>query len=381
MAMESSRFGVWDWNVETGKVLYATYRGYEPPNPAIPHAGFPNWTEVDASEWMSYTHPDDIAAMRPAVDAVLAGPADYFAIVYRRRRGETAQWDWTESQGKVVSRGPTGRASRLVGTMSVASNRLREEAERRHLEQAFFQNIRRSTVAEVASGLSHEINQPLTAAMMHVQEAQRLLARRALARREVLHSLATAVSAIERAAAIAKGVGRPIKRPASGWERFDLLAATRRVVELLKPDARAAAVAIEIRSLRRSLPVDGDPVQIEQVIANLVRNAIEAVAINSADRRRVRLRVERAGQVARVRVADTGPGIAPEIRAALFMPYVTTKPDGTGLGLALSRTIAEAHGGRLVLESGRRGETVFRFEWPDRRARGRGSDQPRQEQI
>ena len=379
MAMESSRFGVWEWNVTTGKVLFAMYRGYEPLDPAMPHAGFPHWSEVDGSEWTSNTHPDDVAAMQPAVDAVLAGPAETFAIVYRRRRGETAQWDWIESQGRVVAREASGRASRLVGTMSVATNRLREAAERRHLEQSFFQNIRLSTVAEVASGLSHEINQPLTAAMMYVQEAQRLLGRRAPAREEALRALDASVSAIERAAGIARRHRQPVRRPGGGWKRFDLLAGARRVVDLLKPDARAAGVAMEVRCRRRTFPVDGDPVQVEQVIANLVRNAIEAIEGAETGRRSIRLSVDCVGRVARVRVADTGPGVAPDVRDSLFLPYVTTKPDGTGLGLALSRTIVEAHGGRLVLENRRRGETVFRFEWPIRRATGQHETGPQGE--
>jgi C4-dicarboxylate-specific signal transduction histidine kinase len=268
-----------------------------------------------------------------------------------------------------MARQPSGRASRIVGTMSVATHRLREEAERRHLEQAFFQNIRLSTVAEVASGLSHEINQPLTTAMMQVQAAQRLLERRVPAKAEAVRALDTAVSAIERAAAIARRHRQPVKRPGTGWKRFDLVATSRHVVDLLRPDARAAAVTIDVRCPRRSLLVEGDRVQVEQVVANLVRNAIEAVAL-AADRRRVQVSVTRAGRLAQVRVADSGPGVAAQVRPSLFLPYVTTKPDGTGLGLALSRTIAESHGGRLLLEQSTPDGAVFLFEWPVSRVPG-----------
>ena len=89
MAMESSQLGVWDWNVDTGKVLFAMYRGVAPADLSTPQAGFPQWTEVDASEWTATTHPDDVAAMQPAVEAVFAGPADSFSMVYRRRRSAT----------------------------------------------------------------------------------------------------------------------------------------------------------------------------------------------------------------------------------------------------------------------------------------------------
>ena len=363
MAMESSQFGVWDWNVDTGTVHFAMYQGHEPMNPAVPHTGFLHWSVVDAAEWTTSTHPDDVAAMRPAVDAALRGPAGSFSIVYRRRLGGTSSWEWIESQGKVVARHRSGRAARVVGTMSIATHRLREEAERRHLEQAFFQNIRLSTVAEVASGLSHEINQPLTTAMMHVQAAQRMLKRRRADHGGALVRLATAVAAIERAADIARRHRQPVRRPGTGWDRFDLLDSARRVGDLFRPDARGAGATLDVRGPRRAVQVAGDRVQVEQVVANLVRNAIEAVE-SAGERRRVQVRVEREGQLARVRVSDSGPGVAESVRASLFLPYVTTKADGTGLGLALSRTIAEGHGGRLVLEEGAPGRTVFLFEWP-----------------
>ena len=380
MAMESSRFGVWDWHIDSGKVFYATSLGHEPPDPATPDARSPEWREVDASEWMANTHQDDVASMQPAVDAALAGRAETFAIVYRRRRGGLLHWDWIEAQGKVVARHASGRASRIVGTMSVATHRFREEDDRRHLEQAFFQNTRLTTVAEVASGLSHELSQPLTAAMMHVQAAQRSLKRRVADPPGALRALDTAVAAIERAAGIARRHRQPVRRPGMGWTRFNLLETARRVADLLKLDARAAGATIDVHGPNRAILVEGDPVQVEQVVANLVRNAIEAVAV-VAERRRVQVRVQRAGPLAQIRVADSGPGVDAQVRPSLFLPYVTTKRDGTGLGLALSRTIAEAHGGRLVLEDGAPGETVFLFEWPCTRAASPGARARRKERA
>ena len=369
MALVSSRVGVWDWNVGTGKVYYAISSGDHPPDPSAPDGGFLNWREIDAAEWSANTHPDDVPATRPAIDAVVDGLAESFDIVYRRHREDPQQWEWFEAQGKVVSRLANGRASRIVGTMIIATHRLRQEAERRQIEQAFFQNIRLSTVAEVASGLSHEINQPLTTATMHVQAAERMLRRRTPDRGAALDALHTALAAIERAAAIARRHRQPVKRPGTGWERFDLLTIAKRVVDIMKPDARAADVAIDVSGPRRPLPVDGDPVQVEQVIANLVRNAIESIA-DAGEPGRVQLILKRVGCLAQVRVADSGPGVAAHVRPSLYLPYVTTKSGGTGLGLALSRTIAEAHGGRLVLEDGTPGETVFLFEWPCTRGVG-----------
>ncbi len=106
-----------------------------------------------------------------------------------------------------------------------------------------------------------------------------------------------------------------------------------------------------------------DKVQIQQVLFNLMRNAIEAMA--DSTRREVEIFAARSdGDMVEVRVADTGPGLSAQVRARLFQPFVTTKPDGLGVGLSICRSIIESHGGQLSAEDNREGGTVFRFTLP-----------------
>jgi C4-dicarboxylate-specific signal transduction histidine kinase len=107
-----------------------------------------------------------------------------------------------------------------------------------------------------------------------------------------------------------------------------------------------------------------DRILIEQVILNLVRNALEAVASMPAERRQVTVETRREAGVVRVAVADSGPGVDPALGARLFEPFVTTKSDGLGMGLAISRSIIEAHGGRLEHGSTPQGGAMFSFTLP-----------------
>jgi signal transduction histidine kinase len=115
--------------------------------------------------------------------------------------------------------------------------------------------------------------------------------------------------------------------------------------------------------------VIGNRTRIEQVLANLVRNALDAASAGRQGSRRVTLSAKRTRAAVQLRVTDTGPGVRADVQASLFTPYVTTKPDGTGLGLSLSRSIIEAHGGRLVLERTTPGRTTFLAELPRASAR------------
>ncbi len=216
-----------------------------------------------------------------------------------------------------------------------------------------------NTLGEMASGMAHELTQPLTAILSQAQ-AGRHLSRRgdADAVETVLQSIAEQA---RRAAAIIERL-RNWTRPAAETDRQCCVAeAVRNVEALLRPEADRAGIALSIDLDAGAMPVRGDQVELEQIIFNLVRNAMDAVA-TAADRR-VKVTGRCEGAFVTIDVSDSGPGVPSDLRARLFEPFVTGKPGGTGLGLALCRRFAERMDGELALLADRSG-TVFRLRLP-----------------
>jgi signal transduction histidine kinase len=167
-------------------------------------------------------------------------------------------------------------------------------------------------------------------------------------------------------------VRRLVRRLPPVDESFDLRDSAAEVVGLLEAEARDRAVDVRVRRPRAPVLVRCDRVQVEQALFNLCRNAIEALAGSARRRRIVDVSVRTRGAGALVRVEDNGPGIPPEVAKDLFEPFVSTKPDGSGLGLSISKSIAEAQGGSLTLErNGPRG-AAFVLALPREKGRGRG---------
>ena len=218
-----------------------------------------------------------------------------------------------------------------------------------------------TALGEMASTLAHELNQPLTAATSYLNGARRLLA---VGRPQ---DLATASGAIENAAEQMVRAGQIIKRLRQFVSRGE---SDRRPEDLRKLIEEASALAlVGVKQTGTHVSFDFDPVvgmvlvdriQIQQVVLNLMRNAIEAMQEVSRREMKVSSRLADSETV-EVCVADTGPGIAPEIAPRLFQPFVTTKPQGMGVGLSICRTIIEAHGGKLWAEPNPGGGTIFRL--------------------
>ncbi len=247
----------------------------------------------------------------------------------------------------------------LVSDVSTIKQSERRERSRM-LELAHASRL--SSMGEMATQLAHEINQPLAAISMYSAAALRTL-QSDLDARQLREWLQTIHDQAVRAGDILRRVRRFVRRQDMQRVAVDLNARAREVVDLLRSDARSREVTIELR-LADDLPqVPADPVLIEQVVFNLVRNALDALQ-QRAPPRLVTLSSARAGDRVYVEVRDNGPGVDAALGARIFDSFVSSKGEGMGMGLAISRSIIEAHGGRLGYETNAEGGATFRFELP-----------------
>jgi C4-dicarboxylate-specific signal transduction histidine kinase len=298
--------------------------------------------------------PADVARkVLAALTAILRGERDELAVEHPSSRcGEDR---WVELRVRRLAQLGGGAA---VMYLDVTARRQAEAAAQRHLGQIAHLD-RVAGMGHLASSLAHELNQPLTAILSNAQTAHRLLRQPAADLDEVRACLLDIISDDQRAAEVIRrmrGLLRKTDVRSLPLAVNDLVANT---MGLVANDALLHGVSIDFRPAP-SLPVAyGDLVQIQQVILNLLSNAITAAAEGPI--RKVRVWTAVAGPAhVELAVNDSGPGIADEHAERVFEPFFTTKSDGLGMGLAISRTIVEAHGGRLQGANDPAGGATFR---------------------
>ncbi len=250
---------------------------------------------------------------------------------------------------------------RFVGFVRDMSERAENERKVRELQSELLHVSRLSSMGEMASALAHELNQPLAAVANYLQGTMRLLQNNADER------VARARDAVGRASEQVLRAGAIIRRLRDFVSRGQTDHQVESVSQLIEEAVALAANVANQQAVRMTMRFDAeadlvvaDRIQIQQVLLNLIRNAIEAM--NDAPRRELVLSAEQDGPgMVAVAVADTGSGIPPEIADRLFQPFTTTKKEGMGVGLSLSRTIIESHGGRISVHANPEGGTIFRF--------------------
>jgi C4-dicarboxylate-specific signal transduction histidine kinase len=216
----------------------------------------------------------------------------------------------------------------------------------------------------MASAIAHEINQPLTAIANYANAALRLLKAGKLAPEETADTMQRLATEAERAGAVVRKMRGFVRSEEGHLQAVGIETLFTDVLRLTRAEAAQYDVEVTAAGAERLPPVLADTIQIEQVLLNLVRNAIEAIDAAGAAERRVVLSASQGAEgMVEIQVRDTGPGLTAAAAEKVFEPFYTTKSEGIGIGLALSRSIVDAHGGRLWADASSPG-AVFRLTLP-----------------
>ena len=279
----------------------------------------------------------------------------------RRKNGETL--DVLVFEAPLID--ARGQHAGWMGSVLDITEQKRAREQARQQEERLQQSSRLITMGEMASTLAHELNQPLAAIASYNSGCMnRLQDEQPIDRGELLDIHERIARQARRAGEIIRRVHDFVRRSEPKRAPLDLNSVVRDAVGLIEADARKRQMQLRV-DLAAALPqVEADAVMIEQIVVNLVRNAMDAMRDTPAAARIIEVRSAHEGRFATVSVADRGTGIPDEIAARLFEPFFTTKSEGMGMGLNICRSIAELHHGRLGFEVRAGGGTIFTLSLP-----------------
>lgn len=257
------------------------------------------------------------------------------------------------------------RGYRGTGTDVTAIMRAQAEHERLHRLEADFAHVNRvSMMGELAASLSHEITQPIASARNNARAALNFLDKQPPDLGEVRDALGCLVEDIDRSGDIIDRIRAQIKKAPPRKDHFDLNPAIHEVIVLARSAVTKNGVSVHTRLAEAPSSVHGDRVQLQQVVLNLMLNAVEAMGAVEPEARKLTISTEHDHDGLRVAVRDTGPGIDPRHRDRIFETFYTTKASGAGMGLSICRSIIGAHGGRIWTEANDPHGAVFQFILP-----------------
>ncbi|MDE0391304.1 MAG: PAS domain S-box protein [Rhodospirillales bacterium] len=251
----------------------------------------------------------------------------------------------------------------FVGTIHDLSERQRARERIEELQTELMRVSRASALGEMGSALAHELNQPLSAIVGFVEASAALIDDSDSSVPEQAREYVNkAVAQSHRAADVIRRLCDLTHRGDTDRTIEDINTLVRDTCALAALGSAAAGIEVSLELSQDLPPVLIDSIQIQQVVLNLVRNSMDA--LSASETRTIVVATAQRGGVVEVEVRDTGPGLTPEVEPRLFEPFVSSKPDGIGIGLSICRTIVEGHGGEIAAEARTGGGMTFRFSVP-----------------
>jgi len=354
LAAAAVNLGIWEWDLRKDEI-WAT-------NARRALLGLPASGTIALEDFISRLHPDDRDRVRRTMDDAIHSGED-FDSEYRLILPDGIV-RWMSTRGSVHfddARKPT----RLLGISIDITERKQAELDAQQDRAELSHMSRVALMGEMSASIAHELNQPLSGILSNAAAGQRFIDRGDVDLREIREVLGDIISDGRRASDVVRGIRGMVKKEQMVHRSVDVNEVVADALRMASPDALLHSCQLET-SLAPNLPaIDGDPVQLQQVLLNLAINAFDAMRDTPASKRRVVIATQSDGDgTVRTSVRDYGVGISEELQDRLFDPFFSTKTEGLGMGLAIVRSIVESHGGTITAENADGGGTRFEFVLP-----------------
>jgi two-component system, LuxR family, sensor kinase FixL len=354
LAAAAVNLGIWELHLATNEI-WAT-------NARRAVLGWPSIGKVTFEDFMSRVHPEDRSRIRQTINDAIHDAKDYESEYRLVLPDGIVRWMSTRGS---VHFDNAGKPARLLGiSIDITARKQAElDAQRDRAELSHLSRV--ALMGEMSASIAHELNQPLAGILSNAAAGQRFIDRGDVNLREIREMFADIIADGRRASDVIRGIRGMVKKEQVERRSVDLNEVIMDALRMASPDAVLRSCQLET-SLDANLPaIRGDPVQLQQVLLNLVINAFDAMRDTPPSNRKVLIATRLNGDgTVRASVCDHGVGISGDVRNRLFDPFFSTKIEGLGMGLAIVRSIVEAHGGTITAENVDDGGARFEFVLP-----------------
>jgi C4-dicarboxylate-specific signal transduction histidine kinase len=358
----AGQVGIWEWDLDSDKMII------EPHSRSL--LGYDATQEnARTADWRTHIHQEDLPKVIQAAHDHAHGLTPQFEIQHRMMdNGRNVRWFLSRGQAQRRGHHPT----RMIGSSIDITDRKLAEDERLRAQEALQEKqaelahlSRAATIGALSVALAHEINQPLSAILTNAQTAQRLLENAALDERELDEIMLDIEKDGRRAGEVIQKLRNLLRRGEGDFNLIQIGSVVDDVLHLLHSELVDRRVTVVRATTSEPDSIFGDTIQLQQVLLNLLNNATDAMSGLEPSARKIAISIGRTktGGI-RISVSDCGSGLSAEDRVRLFQPFFTTKRNGLGLGLSISKSIVEAHAGKLWAENNRNGGATFHIELP-----------------